>query len=387
MVKRVLLVVFDAFGIGPLPDYKLYSESEPNSFGHVVEVTGGISLPTLQSMGLGLISDVPGLEVSRPTASVGRTRQQSSFCESYAAHWEMAGCIVNEGLQPPLPFGLPEDVIRKIESAIGMPLLGNKALYPDIDLLDHSIIKEHIRTGYPIALTVGKEESISTFVLCGCSEVISKESLFELVRITKEVLSDDPRFGRIGARLFDYDGEKASKTKERLDLPNFRPPTPNLIESIVRTGRNCVAIGKVGQLFGNRGFTASYGYRDSEEIWQSILEVMNTTESGFIWANLNDLDKLGHKKDPLMWKATLEKYDSWLERLTSQLNEDDVLILTGDHGTDPVVSGQHTREWNPLLVFSPSSTSQILGDRNHVDIAETISKWWNLDFKGPGSVF
>jgi phosphopentomutase len=381
-IRRILLVVFDGFGIGPLPEKKY--TFIPNSFKHVYESVGDLYLPNFERLGLGnLTNSIKGTE-NYPV--IGRSRQQSKFCESFAAHWEMSGAIVNSGVA--FPKGIPQNIIRVVEGKIGKKIIGNSTLYPYLDQVDSEIIVEHLRTGNPILMTMPYEETITTFALFFSNELYNESSIKEIAVKAKEALSEFPEVGRLVVRLFLHKEGKISLCNERHDFANFIPPEPSILNKIILSGRETVATGKIGGLFNDIGFTKVKKSWMSEKIWEDTISSFISISEGLVWANLNDLDRpYGHNRDILGWSKALESFDYNIGCLMEKINEDDLLIITGDHGCDPTLLGEHTFEWNPLILFNPNIRPTSLGDVNHIDIARTIAELWNLDFDNGGISF
>lgn len=385
IMKKIIFVVIDALGIGSF----LENKSEvilPNSLGHVLEKVGSINIPTLTKWGLGNIIQQKGIKILEPSAAIGRTKQLSNHCESFSAHWEFSGCVVNNGYG--FPNGFPKEIISKYENAISKRTLGNVPLYDNFHLIDKNIIDEHIRTGYPIIATIPEEESLGTFAIFGCDTVISSQELLSLTLKAKETFKSEPMVGRIISKRFQVVNGNIKILPERYDLHTFNPPSPNLLDKIKESGRETISTGKVNSLFNEKGFTKIYNNWDPEQIWKNTIMAWQEAETGFIWANLNDLDSpYGHKKDINGWVKSLERFDYWLSVIESMLTKDDLLIVAGDHGCDPVYYGDHTFEWNPLIIVSPSIKTGLIGDWNHIDLAASINELWNLDFTCNGNSF
>ncbi|MBS5822721.1 MAG: hypothetical protein KID00_02475 [Clostridium argentinense] len=254
MIKRILLIVFDGFGIG---SYEVCKDGDDinNSLVDVIRENNGINIPTLCRWGIGNLINIDKYKVSNYIGCVGKTRQQSKFCDSFAAHWEMAGKVVNEGIA--FTNGIPDYLIEKFESKANCKVIGNLLCYEDIQKIDERILNEHILTRSPIVLTIPAEEPISTFALLGCESVIPHEELFELGRKAKIIFKDSHEIGRIVAKSFLYKEKKIELLSHRFDIANFIPPKPNLLDYILNSGRTTMATGKIGGLFNNYGFSDS----------------------------------------------------------------------------------------------------------------------------------
>ena len=385
-MNRIVIIVLDGFGIGSF-EFEIPHDSRchPHTLQHVAQVSK-IDAPFLSQCGLGHVAPVPGVEKRPPIACWGRTRQMSPFCESYAAHWEMSGAVATSGVL--YPEGVPNELIGQIESTLDRRILGNMPCYPHIETVPSDTLAEHLTTGDPILLTNPLEESIATFALFGAVTAISPDELFCTARMLRDSLATSGIRGRAIAKTMDCSYGSPRVLQERIDFPFFEPPSPNLLESVLASGRNSIAIGKVGSLFSNRGFTHILPEWGSDVIWKNIYDTIDNHKSGLIWANLNDLNRpFGCNRDCAGWAACLKTFDRELASLPGRLTYGDLLIITGDHGTDPSLSGEHTKEWNPLFIFAHGLQPIGIGDKRHVDIAATIADIWSMDYSGRGRSF
>lgn len=383
-ISRILLVVLDGLGVGSLLDAPPRLKTA-HSLGNAI--SGGYSprIPFLSSFGLLACA---GLSATLPTLAWGwgRTRQASRFNESYTAHWEMAGYVATRGHGH--PDGLSEAILAVVDEALGQATIGNLGCYPRLSGIPFDLLDAHRVTRRPILLTQVEEEPVSVIAVYACADVVPPHKLFAMVSAAAPRLAELPLPGRICARVFDVLDGRISVRSERLDIPYFKPPSTSLLDAIMATGRSVRATGKVGGLFANRGFTAIYDHWGDAQIIADTIRAWTETTSGLVWANFNTLSRpAGANRDCFAWLRALELYDKYLERLYSQLGPRDVMILTGDHGVDPSLTGEHTVEWTPLLVGGRSRTGIRLGGRRHSDIAATIVEWWSLEASTPGRSF
>jgi len=391
-VDKVVLVVLDGLGIGGGPGDSCDGESSPNSFGHVWRAVGGMNIPFLGGSGLGRVAGVPlgcweaSLDADWGRA-FGRSRQVSEdFCESYSAHWEMAGVVAEQVHH--YPEGLPSDCLAAVEEQLGVPVLGNRPYYPDYLDISEELVRTHSGAGGVILLTDKRPEAVGTFAVYADIRVLEPPRLFLLTRQLRDVLRGRGLQGRACARCLDTSARPIRLLDTRLDLPFFEVPGRTVLSAIHESGRFCVATGKVGVLFNNTGFTECLSSWNSEDIFANTCRALEVPGSGLVWANLNELNRpYGSSCDVRGWARTLEKYDVWLSKLAGQLGLSDLLIVTGDHGRDPTLNGAQTREWTPLLCVGQGVASGPLGCRRHSDIAATLRDIWSLDFGSGGESF
>lgn len=373
MIKRIIIIVFDGLGVGS------YCGENFNSFENAVKNYRLAKIPTLVKWGFGNILEISDYKNPNFTAAVGRTKQQSKFCESFAAHWEFAGNIVNKGVE--FSDGIPKQTIDKLEKECQIKFIGNLNLYDKISELKEELVKDHILTKNPILLTLLGEEPITTLAIISCDDIISYERMVNFGEKISNVLKVQDNVGRIVIKTYERFHYKLSSLRHRIDIPLFTPPSPSILDAIKNNNMTTIATGKISGLFNGVGFTHSCISWDNESIWNDTIKMFNLTDKGLIWANLNSLDRpYGHNKDVQNWIKSIERYDSWLQKIEQIIKPTDMLIFTGDHGCDPVLAGYHTREWNPLIIYNPTIRPNLIGDWNHIDLAATISDLFNLKF-------
>ncbi|GIV08523.1 MAG: phosphopentomutase [Fimbriimonadales bacterium] len=375
--KRAILIVLDGCGVGAAPDAPDYgdtSENHPNTLGHLADAVGGLSLPTLQTLGLGNLTPLRGVPpADTPRAHYGKVRPHSKGKDSVTGHWEMMG-IHTETPFPTYPNGFPPEVMEAFEARIGRGTLGN---YPASGT---EIIKqlgmEHLRTGKPIVYT----SADSVFQIAAHEAVIPLDELYHMCEIARELLQPPHHVQRVIARPFVGDRpETFKRTENRRDFP--LPPPHNLIDALAEHGIGVYGIGVVPELFVYRGFRHAERTQSNPEHYQALRRALES-ECACIFANFEDFDMLyGHRNDPQGFARALESFDGMLAELLTHLRPTDLLILTADHGNDPTTpSTDHSREYLPLLVYSPSqSVGRDLGVRHTLaDIGATIGALWNL---------
>ena len=368
MYKRVILVVFDGLGIGSYIEGK-----SDNSFGNAVRSVGrDVCLPAFESLGL---KSLCGLPCQRRVlhCRYGRTRQQSIFCDSFAAHWEMAGRVVNDGVC--FSEGLPRAFMSKLERESGLRFAGNEPCYENVSMISSEVIGRHRESRLPIILTIPKYEPISTVGLVAFEDVIPFETIAECGQEIARVLSDEKDIGRVVVKTLVKEKGLVVEGKKRADYTLFSPPKGNLLYALQNKGVGVFTTGKISGLFNGQGITSSRGSWDNQIIFDETMEFISAKTEGLIWVNFNSLDRpYGHSRDVDKWIDTLVLYDDYLVKIRDSVSEGDLLIVTGDHGCDPTGLGVHTREWNPLLMYNLSFNSRMIGDHYHIDIGETVAR-------------
>lgn len=375
IIKKVLLVVIDGLGIGS------YENDIYNSLFNAENKYRQAKIPTLEHFGLNNLikrkNDCKRLK--KHTACIGRTKQQSIFCESFSAHWEMTGIVATSGHS--FKNGIPHKVINKLRTN-KINLIGNLDCHHNLSNIPKDITELHIHSGNPIVVTMPEEIPITTLGLVSYEEIVSYEKMVSIASEIEKILSPADNIGRIVIKTFNRIDKTFKHLVKRTDIPIFKPPTPNLLDAIIISGRTTMAAGKISEMFNGYGFTRSHLSEDNPTIFRDTLTMFQETISGLIWTNFNSLDRpYGHDMDVKRWIKSLELFDNYLNEIINKITCEDLLIVTGDHGCDPVLSGFHTKEWNPLLIYNPNLIPVHLSDRSHSDIAATISDCFSLDFK------
>lgn len=378
--SRVFLIVLDGVGVGELPDAVQYGDSGSDTLAHIAQATGGLPLPNLQKMGLGNIHPIRGVfPANPPLAAWGRLLEASPGKDSITGHWEMMGVILDSPF-PTYPKGFPSEVIKPFVKAIGMDILGN---YPASGTeIIQRLGEEHMRTGKPILYT----SADSVFQVAAHENVIPPDKLYDICRIARDQLRGKHGVGRVIARPFIGEVGGFERTSRRMDFP-LEPPR-NFIDELADIGGKTHAIGKIREFFAGRNI-ASYDSTSSNNAHiQAILSAIKGSDCDFIFANLEDFDMLyGHRNDPYGFAQALERFDFALDKMLRILREDDILILTNDHGNDPTTpSTDHSREYAFLLAYGiPNFKGVGIGERKTFgDIAATLRDIFHMPDVGSG---
>ncbi|WP_305046243.1 phosphopentomutase [Geoalkalibacter sp.] len=384
-ITRVVLITLDGLGVGALPDAAAYGDDGADTLGHLLADQPAFRsrLPHLTRLGLGNLHPAAGLTpVSRPQACFGKMAERSPGKDTTTGHWELAGLVQTEPL-PTFPQGFPPDIIAAFTRETGLAPLGNIAA-DGIEVLDRLGV-EHLRSGRPILYT----SVDSVFQLAAHEDILPVERLYELCRIARRIL-DPYRIGRVIARPFVGEGPgNFRRTARRHDF-SLAPFAPTLLDHLHGRDLTVIGVGKIGDIFAGRGLSRSLPSRDNAQGMELILESFAQVWRGLVFANLVDFDMLyGHRRDPAGFARALEEFDSWLPRMQQAMGEADLLVVTADHGCDPTAPGtDHTREYVPLLVWSPALVSATeLGCReSFADVAATLGEAFGVPM-GMGKSF
>lgn len=383
LTNRVFLLILDSLGIGELPDAKEYGDEGSNTLGHI-SYAALLSLPNLENMGLGLLGDFRGIKrTSNPSASYGIMAERSKGKDTTTGHWEMMGIILEEPF-PTYPKGFPENIIEPFKRAIGRDILGN------IPASGTEIIKdmgeEHIRTGKPIVYT----SADSVFQIAAHEEIIPLKELYGICRAARKILAYPYNVSRVIARPFVGKPSSFIRTENRRDF-SVEPPKSTLLDKMKEAGLEVVGIGKIEDLFAGRGITSSIHIRDNMDGIDQLINAMDNTDAGLIFTNLVDFDTLyGHRNDPAGYANALSEFDMRLPEILANMRDQDILVITADHGNDPTTpSTDHSREYVPLLVYGKGIKANInLGTREtFADIGQTIAEIFKMERLEAGESF
>jgi phosphopentomutase len=368
-LERAAIIVLDGVGVGRAPDAAAYGDDGASSVEHCVAAVGGLALPTLGSLGLGNITRVLGTPPApRPLGGFGRMAEAAAGKDSTTGHWEMAGVVLDRPL-PTYPHGFPADLVARFETAIGRGTLGNKAASGTIII--EELGAEHMRTGKPILYT----SADSVFQLATHEAVIPIGELYHMCETARGLLTGEHNVGRVIARPFEGEPGHFTRTTRRRDF-SLPPPGPTLLDRLHAADYDTIGIGKIEDLFAERGLSASNHTGTNAAGMAAALETLRQPFRGLLFVNLVEFDQLwGHRRDPQGYARTLAAVDAWLPEALAALGPRDALFITGDHGTDPTYRGtDHTRECVPLLCAGPAVRASVdLGIRpTFADLGATL---------------
>jgi len=344
--SRVFLIVLDSVGIGELPDAAQFNDEGAHTLGHIAERVKGFSLPHLQALGLGNIAPLAHVEpVVSPKAHWGKMKEVSIGKDTTTGHWEIMGLQVSTPFRT-YPDGFPAGLISEFEQRIGRKVLGNKVA-SGTEILEE-LGEEHMRTGSVIVYT----SADSVFQVAAHEEVVPLEELYRICEIARELtLRDEYAVTRVIARPFVGKPGAFVRTANRHDY-SVKPFAPTVMNRLQDAGLESIAIGKISDIYAEEGVTRSIRTTDNMDGVDQLLETMRKDFSGLSFVNLVDFDaKFGHRRDPEGYGRALMEFDARVPEILNALRDGDLLIITADHGNDPVHHGtDHTREYVPLLV-------------------------------------
>ncbi len=355
MAKRVFLIVLDSLGIGEAPDASDYGDVGANTLKRISK-SDKFSINNLIAMGLGNIDGVDCIDkTASPTASVARLRELSRGKDTTIGHWELMG-IVSENPLPTYPDGFPSSLVKEIENAIGREFLCNKVYSGTEVIKDYG--REHILTEKPILYT----SADSVFQIAADEGTIPTKELYRCCEIARKILTGEHGVGRVIARPFIEENGEFKRTANRRDF-SLEPPKETLLDAIKSSGSSVIAIGKISDIFAGRGISESIKTHGNTEGIEKTVELMKKDFSGLCFTNLVDFDMLyGHRQDTDGYANALSEFDRALPDMLSLLGEDDLLIITADHGCDPGDdSTDHTREYVPCIIYKKGAPIRNLG--------------------------
>lgn len=374
--SSITLIVLDSVGIGGAPDADKYGDAGADTLGHLAEFRK-IKVKNLAGLGLGNIRPLRNIPpASLPSGFYGSMIEKSKGKGSTEGHWEIAGCITEEPFAV-FPDGFPQEIIDRFSKAIGRNVLGNYAA-SGTEIIER-LGAEHCKTGNPIVYT----SADSVFQIAACEEIIPLDELYSWCAAARKMLTGNWNIVRVIARPFTKKSGAYVRTANRRDF-SVEPLSDTVLDLLSAAKISVTGIGKIKDLFAGSGVTSSIKTRNNDEGMQKTTEATQSIVSGLVFTNLIDFDMVyGHRNDAEGYIKALETFDNQLGSLIKNMKSDQLLILTADHGCDPLFKGyDHTREKVPLLVYSPAlKRGGELGTRDtFADVGATIAD--NFGLKG-----
>lgn len=382
-MSRVALIVLDSVGVGALPDAEEYNDFGVNTLGHVKEYAdknmGGFKIPNMQKLGLYNIDGLGLQGVESPAGNYGKCKEYAPAKDTTNGHFEIAGLLVDK---PNKIFmdGFPKRITDELERRIGTKVIGNY-LVSGTEVIQ-VLGEEHMKTGYPIIYT----SADSLMQIAMHEDVIPLERQYEICRIARELLMGDDTVSRVICRPFVGNPKIGfTRTENRKDF-SIDPPGRTVLDAIKDAGQEVIAVGKIEDIFNRVGITKIDHTKNNFEGIDSTIKFLGQDYEGLLFVNLVDTDMLyGHRRNPKGYAEALEYFDAKLPEILSKLKDDDMLIITADHGCDPTYtkSTDHTREYTPLLVYGPELKGGVnLHVRNtFADIAASIADYLGVEFE------
>ncbi len=378
-MKRVFLIVLDSVGAGAMPDAATFGDIGVHTLKSCYQ-TGKLHVPTLKKLGFGNITGLEFLGGEQfPLAAYGRMAERSNGKDTTTGHWEIAG-LISDTPMPTYPNGFPEDIIEQFKKLTGRGVLCNEP-YSGTDVIrDYG--DEHVKSGDLIVYT----SADSVFQIAAHEDVVPIETLYAYCRMARKLLCGEHAVGRVIARPFIGESGAYVRTANRHDF-SLQPPKDTMLDALKTAGKAVIAVGKITDIFAGCGVTETILAHGNGEGMEATLDAANREFDGLCFTNLVDFDMIyGHRNNAAGYTEALNAFDRWLGDFLPQLQAEDLLIITADHGCDPAdVSTDHTREYVPLLLYGNGITPHDLGTRTtFADVAATVCAYLNVSFKTEG---
>ena len=377
--KRIFTIVIDSLGAGAMPDAAEYGDAGTDTLGHISESVDSLVMPNLQKLGMANLHPLKQVEaVAKPLAHYGKLREASTGKDTMTGHWEMMGLHITKPFKTFTDTGFPPELIAELEKRTGHKVIGNKAA-SGTAILDE-LAEEEIATGHMIVYT----SADSVLQICGNEETFGLEELYRCCEIAREItMKDEWKVGRIIAR--PYVGKKKGEFKRTSNRHDYalKPYGRTALNALKDKGYDVISVGKIADIFDGEGITEANKSKSSVHGMEQTIEIAQKDFTGLCFVNLVDFDALwGHRRNPEGYAQELEKFDVKLGELLPLLREDDLLIITADHGNDPTYTGtDHTREKVPFIAYSPSmkENGQLPESDTFAIIGATIADNFGVD--------
>ena len=382
-MKRVFLIVLDSFGIGAMPDSEAFGDVGVNTLAACAK-SEKLHIPNMIAAGLGNIDGVECLpKVDAPAGAVARLQEASMGKDTTIGHWEIAGIVSPDPL-PTYPQGFPDEILEPFKAATGRGVLAN-APWSGTEVIA-AYGYEHVKTGDLIVYT----SADSVFQIAAHEEVVPPEQLYEYCRIARKLLKGKHGVGRVIARPFVGTSGNYTRTSNRHDF-SLEPPQETLLDAVKNAGLDSIGVGKIHDIFVGQGLTEYVYNQSNANGMEHTINYAAKNFHGLCFVNLVDFDMLyGHRRDMDGYANALTEFDSWLGGFLKTLGEEDVVMITADHGCDPAYTAttDHTREYVPLLILGKQVKPVNLGTRDSfADIAAAVAEMLNVELDTPGKSF
>lgn len=378
MYQRIFVIVLDSLGVGAMPDSKEYGDIGVDTFGHIGEKMGTMQIPNLQKLGMANLHSIPGVEpVKQPLGVYTKLRERSLGKDTMTGHWEMMGLYITKPFITFTENGFPDELIKALEKETGRKVIGNKSASGTV-ILDE-LGEEEIQKGHLIVYT----SADSVMQICGNEETMGLENLYHYCEIARKLtMKDEWKVGRVIAR--PYVGKKKGefvRTSNRHDYA-LKPFSKTVLNALKEEKYDVISVGKIYDIFDGEGLTESNKSKSSVHGMEQTIEKARSDFKGLCYTNLVDFDALwGHRRNPIGYGQEIERFDKKLGELLEVMRNDDLLIITADHGNDPTYTGtDHTREKVPFIAYSPSMKQgkPIEEQDTFAVIGATIAKNFNV---------
>ncbi|MDR9855315.1 phosphopentomutase [Paenibacillus sp. VCA1] len=384
--KRVHLIVMDSVGIGEAPDAAQFDDFDVDTLGHIARERNGLNMPNMAKLGLSNIREIQGVEkAGKPLAYYTKMQEKSAGKDTMTGHWEIMGLYIDTPFRV-FPDGFPDELIKRIEEKTGRKVIGNKPA-SGTEIIDE-LGEEQMKTGALIVYT----SADSVLQIAAHEDVIPLKELYEICEFCREITLDDPyMLGRIIARPYVGQPGSFKRTANRHDYA-LKPFNRTVMNELKDAGFDVIALGKISDIYDGEGVTEAIRTSSNMDGMDKFIATMDKDFTGLSFLNLVDFDALyGHRRDPQGYGQALEDYDARLPEVFAKMTDDDLLIITADHGNDPTYRGtDHTREYVPLLVYSPrfkNGGSELALRNTFADLGATVADNFKVTMPEYGTSF
>ncbi|AZH31245.1 phosphopentomutase [Paenibacillus sp. M-152] len=384
--KRIHLVVMDSVGIGEAPDAAQFDDYDVDTLGHIARERGGLNMPNMGKLGLSNIRSIEGVPaVDKPLAYYTKMQEASNGKDTMTGHWEIMGLNIAVPFRV-FPDGFPDELIQRIEEHTGRKVIGNKPA-SGTEIIDE-LGEEHVKTGALIIYT----SADSVLQIAAHEEVVPLKELYEICEFCRKITLEDPyMLGRIIARPFIGEAGNFSRTSNRHDYA-LKPFGRTTMNELKDAGLDVIALGKISDIYDGEGVTKAVRTVSNMDGMDKLVATLDEEFTGLSFLNLVDFDAVyGHRRDPQGYGQALDDYDARLPEVFAKMTDDDLLIITADHGNDPTYRGtDHTREYVPLLAYSPrfaAGGKELAVRKTFADIGATVADNFGVKLPEHGTSF
>ncbi|MDY7994180.1 phosphopentomutase [Paenibacillus polymyxa] len=384
--KRIHLVVMDSVGIGEAPDAAQFDDYDVDTLGHIARERGGLKMPNMGKLGLSNIRSIEGVAAAdKPLAYYTKMQEASNGKDTMTGHWEIMGLNIAVPFRV-FPDGFPDELIQRIEEHTGRKVIGNKPA-SGTEIIDE-LGEGHVKTGALIIYT----SADSVLQIAAHEEVVPLKELYEICEFCRKITLEDPyMLGRIIARPFVGEAGNFSRTSNRHDYA-LKPFGRTTMNELKDAGLDVIALGKISDIYDGEGVTKAVRTVSNMDGMDKLVATLDENFTGLSFLNLVDFDAVyGHRRDPQGYGQALDDYDARLPEVFAKMTDDDLLIITADHGNDPTYRGtDHTREYVPLLAYSPRFTAggkELAVRKTFADIGATVADNFGVKLPEHGTSF
>lgn len=382
---RIHLIVLDSVGIGEAPDAADFDDIGSDTLGHIARECGGLNMPNMAALGLSNIREIEGVPATdQPRAYYTKMQEASNGKDTMTGHWEIMGLYIDTPFRV-FPDGFPDELIQRIEEKTGRKVIGNKPA-SGTEIIEE-LGEEHVKTGALIIYT----SADSVLQIAAHEDVVPLKELYEICEFCREITLEDPyMLGRIIARPFIGEAGSFKRTANRHDYA-LKPFGRTTMNEMKDAGLDVIALGKISDIYDGEGITKAVRTVSNMDGMDKMVQTLDESFKGLSFLNLVDFDAVyGHRRDPKGYGQALEDYDRRLPEVCEKMTENDLLIITADHGNDPTYKGtDHTREYVPLLVYSPrfAEGKELPLRKTFADIGATVADNFGVKLPEHGTSF